>query len=133
MKYFFLFCLAVSIVLPSCTPDEELIEHIEPTTAFLDELIIGQWGYSYYSNGNYVDDNSSYFFLPDGSGYWADHGAWNIFSPFTYSTFENSLFIQFNGEFPYDRAFDYTFDSDNELMLWEEIEDSLPWARLERY
>jgi hypothetical protein len=127
MKYFFLFCLAVSIVLPSCTPDEDLIE------PFLDELIIGQWGYSYYSEGSYVDDSSSYFFLPDGSGYFTDHGAWNGVWQFTYSTFENSLFIQFNGDYPSDRAFDYTFDSDNELMLWEEIEDSLPWARLERY
>lgn len=132
MKKIVLFSLATLMTLPACSPDEELIE---PTT-LIDQNIVGQWRYSYWSSNDYeyVEENYSYFFLPDGNGYLTRHSDFNDVFPFMYQTFDNSLFIQFVDYGSSDeRAFDYSYDADNTLMYWREIEDLENWARLERY
>ena len=130
MKKIVLFYLAVLTVLPSCTPDEELIQ---PVT-LIDENVVGQWKYFYFDSfsAQWVDGSYSYFFLPDGNGYLAEHSDFQEVFPFVYQTFENSMFLQFADYVYNERAFDYSFGDEGNTLFLREIEDSEVFGRLER-
>lgn len=134
MKNLVLFSVAVLTTLSACNPDEELIEPtnnpvLEPTNnPALDAPFVGEWHHQYYDTSlelyAFIPTNTSYFFLPDGSGYLAGHSEINDVRPFQYQSFVNSLFLEFSDN--NDEAYDYRFNSDSSVIyLWpiEEGED----------